>query len=149
MCLDVGVSHVRKPIPEMACFKILRYVGDGKWQTPYYDATIPLDTGWIMPLNPAKRKVREYRTYEEINGGYIHALTRIEVDLGFWNGVPKGAIGNKLPSRPKKGQCYRFHAVARDVVAEGRAFDADIVCKALYIPAFDVTGKHRNAILDI
>lgn len=146
MCLDVEKSHVRKPIHEMECFKILRYVGGNVWETPFQDKRINRGTGWFKPLNPAKRKVREYRKCEEIEGGYIHAYTDPEADI-WWNSAD--GVHDKMPKKAnlKPGKCYRFRCVARDVVALG--ISSDIVCRALYIPAFDITSKHRNAILDM
>lgn len=145
MCLDVTKSTVRKPVHEMKCYKILKYLGNGQWATPYQDSPVVKGTGWFMPLKPAKRKVREYRTYEEINGGYIHAHTSV-AEVVWWANMTD-AVYDKLPSRPVADKCYRFRCVARDVVAIG--CHDDIVCRALYIPAFDKTGEHRNAILEM
>ena len=147
MCLDVQKSYVRNPIPEMACFKVLEYGGNGKWITPYYDVNVPVDTGWIMPLKPARRQVREYRKDEGIEGGYIHAY--IEKNVSFWRSPDYKTVYSTLPTKPKKNSTYIFAAVARDVVATGDSFDKDLVCKALYIPAFDKSGKNRNAVLDM
>lgn len=147
MCLDVAKSHVRNPIPEMECYKILRYIGNGRWETPYQDCHVPIDTGWFMPSEPAKREACEYHKDESIERGYIHALTRADKGLGGL-GVDNN-VYDKLPAKPTRSKCYRFRAIARDVVAEGYNWRADIACKALYIPAFDKTGKHRNAILDM
>lgn len=144
MCLDVEKSHVRKPIPEMVCYKILKYIGKGVWATPHQDAPVVKGTGWFMPKKPAKRKVREYRKGEEIEGGYIHAHTS---PTDWWSSMTS-TVYDKLPSRPKDGICYRFRCVARDIVAVGDDCDNDIACRALYIPAFDVTGKNRNAVID-
>ena len=147
MCLDVEKSHVRKPIPEMVCYKILKYLGAGVWATPYQEAPVIKGSGWFMPKTPAKRKVREYRKGEAIEGGYIHAYTSPS-EYVWWSGM-SDAVYDKLPSRPKTNSCYRFRCVARDIVALGDECDNDLVCRALYIPAFDVTGKNRNAILDM
>lgn len=143
MCLTVEKSHVRNPIHEMECFKILRYHGKGVWTTPYWDAPVVKGAGWFMPTEPARRLVREYRIDEVIEGGYIHAHTS-PIPGVWWSGMTT-AVYDKLPPRPKAYMCYRFRSIARDVVAVG---DDDLVCRALYIPAFDVTGTHRNAILD-
>lgn len=147
MCLDVKKSHVRNPIPEMECFKVLKYDGNGKWITPYYDSVIPVDTGWVMPLKPMRRQVREYRKDEGIEGGYIHAYTTNK--MPYWNTPDFKTVHSTLPTKPKKNHTYIFAAVARDVVALGDSYDNDLVCKALYIPAFDKSGKHRNAVLDM
>lgn len=138
MCMYVTKSHVLKPIQEVECFKDLRYVGGGRWATPYRSVTVPEGTGWFAPLKPARRKVREYRIDEIIEGGYIHAFT----------GSSHEKLYSTLPARPKLGRTYSFKAVARDVVARGE-WNGDIVCRALYIPAFDRTGEHRDAILDM
>lgn len=145
MCLDVTKSTVRKPIYEMECFKILKYLGNGQWATPYQDSPVVKGTGWFMPVAPAKRKVREYRKYEEIEGGYIHAWVD-PICRVYFSDVQSNTL-DKLPSRPQRSACYRFRCIAREVVAVGD--HEDIVCRALYIPAFDVTGQHRNAILDM
>lgn len=147
MCLDVVKSHVRKPIAEMGCFKILRYHGAGVWTTPYQDSPVVRGTGWFMPKKPARRQVREYRKGEEINGGYIHAYTSPRESV-WWSDM-SSTVFDKLPSRPERGMCYRFRCVARDVVAFGEVAHHDLVCRALYIPAFDVTGDHHDAILDM
>ena len=140
MCLTVDKSHVRNPIPEMECSKVLEYVGKGVWRTPYRDIVVPVGTGWFMPFRPAARRVREYRRYEIIEGGYIHAYDMMRA--GRYE-RPR----TTLPKRANKGNWLTFAAVARDVVAEGEY--GDLVCRAIYIPAFDKTGKHRNAILDM
>lgn len=148
MCLDVDKSHVRNPIREMECFKVLRYLGKGIWATPYQEAPVVKGSGWFMPTEPAKRKVREYRKGEGVEGGYIHAYTS-QTAYVWWAGM-SNAVYDKLPTRPKAGDCYCFRCIARDVVALGDPdYDYDLVCRALYIPAFDVTGKHRDAILDM
>lgn len=148
MCLDVAKSHVRKPIAEMECFKILRYGGSNSWMTPYQDSVVVRDTGWFMPKEPAKRKVREYRKLEVIEGGYIHAYTNPIKGIWWSSYLHDGSYDN-MPRTLRIGSCYRFRAIARDVVALGDDYDSDLVCRALYIPAFDITGKHRNAILDM
>ena len=140
MCLDVVKSFVRNPIAEMECGKMLQYAGKGVWVTPYREVVVPADTGWFMPTEPAKRRVREYRRYEIIEGGYIHAY-----DDKRWGRSTKRYTS--FPKRLKVGEWYTFVAIARDVVATGDWHD--IVCRAIYIPAFDVNGNHRNAILDM
>lgn len=140
MCLDVTKSYVRNPIAEMECGKILQYNGKGVWVTPYREVVVPVGNGWFMPMKPAKRRVREYSRYEIIEGGYIHAF-----DHKRWSANTKQHVS--FPKRLKVGTWYTFAAIARDVVATGDWHD--IVCRALYIPAFDKTGEHRNAILDI
>lgn len=148
MCLDVDKSHVRNPIHEMECFKILRYFGNGVWATPYQGVPVVKGSGWFMPANPTKRKVREYRKGEIVEGGYIHAYTSPTAYV--WWARMTDVVYDKLPAQPKAGGCYRFRCIARDVVALGDPdYDYDLVCRALYIPAFDVTGQHRNAILDM
>lgn len=147
MCLEVNKSHVRKPIPEMECYKLLQYVGNGEWATPYQSNPVPQGTGWFMPEKPAKRKVREYRKGEDIYGGYLHASLNPRVATMF--GRTMATTYETLPDSPIRNRCYRFKAVARDVVALGAKYRMDLVCRALYIPAFDKTGKHRNAILDM
>lgn len=139
MCLEVIKSHVRKPIHEMECYKELTYVGEGTWETPYRSIVVPAGNGWFAPLKPAKRQVREYRIDEIIEGGYIHAFTKNLYSEKLWVTIPKTA---------SIGDSRYFKAYARDVVAEGD-WNGDIVCRALYIPAFDLTGAHRNAILDL
>ena len=138
MCLDVIKSHVRKPIKEALCTKVLEYAGRGRWMTPYREVVVPVGTGWFMPMRPATRQVREYHRREIIEGGYIHA---------YEEGRHHARAYTKLPSRPIVGGWYDFEAIARDVVAEGEY--GDLVCRAIYIPAFDKTGEHRNAILDM
>src|SRR5512139_3553275 len=137
MCLEVIKSHVRKPIPEVECYKELVYAGKGTWKTPYRDVFVPVGTGWFMPIDPAKRRIREYRISEGIEGGYIHAFTANRFGDRLWQTMPK---------RLALDASVYFYAVARDVVAEGN-WNGDIVCRALYIPAFDLTGEHRNAVL--
>lgn len=137
MCLDVVKSHVRKPIFEVECFKELEYVGRGQWATPYRNVMVPVGSGWFMPIEPSPRRVREYRREEIIEGGYIHAFTENRYGEKLWD---------RLPARYMVGSTARFQAVARDVVAFGE-WNGDIVCRALYIPAFDVTGEHRHAEL--
>ncbi len=147
MCLEVAKSHVRNPIAEMECYKILQYNGGGRWITPYQSNPVPGGTGWYMPAEPARRKVREYRKGEDIYGGYIHASLNPRIATMF--GLTVGPALSKLPESPVVNRNYRFKAVARDVVALGADYRMDLVCRALYIPAFDVTGQHRNAILDM
>lgn len=147
MCLDVVKSHVRKPIPEMFCIKLLTYDGNGTWITPYRQAIVPVDTGWFMPTGPAKRQSREYRKYETIEGGYIHAY--ISQPVAGWRRADRVKVLTTLPSKPKKNVTYTFQAIARDVVALGDVYEGDLVCKAIYIPAFDKTGDHRHAMLDM
>lgn len=149
MCLDVHKSHVRKPIGEVECFKILQYEGDGKWATPYQYSTVVEGTGWFMPHKPAKRQVREYRKNEIIEGGYIHAYTT--PNKGIFAFSVYDGVFDELPSKKilKVDHHYRFRCIARDVVAVGDMWDQDLVCRALYIPAFDITGEHRHAILDM
>lgn len=146
MCLLVIKSHVRKPIHEVNCYKILIYE-DGSWMTPFQWTTVdPRGTDWFVPKNRFYQKTREFLRGETIEGGYLHATTSI----GAYSAkcpAQKGAY-DKLPGRPKIDTYYRFHCVARDVVAFGPDYDADLVCRALYIPAFDLTGANRNAIVD-
>lgn len=145
MCLEVAKSHVRKPISEMECFKLLRFE-DGRWVTPFrYTPVDPSGAGWFISTSPAKRKIREYLIGDLIYGGYIHALTSPN---GFISRCETAAIYEKLPSRPKQNDWVMFHAVAREVVAVGPSYDGDLVCRALYIPAFDLTGANRSAIVD-
>lgn len=145
MCLDVRMSHVRKPIAELECFKTLRYNGRGVWATPYQDVPVVKRTGWFMPMRPSIRRAREYRNCEMVEGGYIHAY--INPDLTAYPFCDVDKVYKTLPKRPSPGQCYKFACIARDVVAVG--YNNDLVCRAIYIPAFDLTGQHRNAILDM
>lgn len=140
MCLSVIKSHVRKPIAEMECVKRLEYrgkqAGRQLWVTPYRGNLVPIDAGWFAPLTPSPRRVREYRYGENIEGGYLHAYTHPR-----WI---SDAILTSLPTgRLYVGESVYFYAIARDVVALGDY--QDLVCRALYIPAFDITGAHRNA----
>lgn len=146
MCLYVVKSTVRKPIAEMECYKILMYNGSGRWVTPYQESLVVKGTGWFMPTDPARRKVREYRKDEEINNGYIHAF-RAHDSRVWCADIMFDGIYDRLPRDPRYQSCYRFRSIARDVVAVG--VNEDLVCRALYIPAFDITGKHRNAILEM
>lgn len=147
MCLDVKKSHVRSPIPELDGVKVLEYVGLGRWSSPVYPSVVPMGTGWFKPKKPSRRNAREYRSWEQINGGYLHLLMPPPYMVGFWPHADHDKVYTTIPPRPVRGETYRFKAVACDVVAVGR--HSDLVCKALYIPAFDVTGNHRNAILDM
>jgi len=140
MCLWVKKSHVLNPIPEMECIKVLVYDGKGKWITPYQHRPVVPGHGWFMPTIPARARKGEYnRNYDSINGGFIHAYTDESV-------IDQYKVRDTMPTDRRIGNEYAFRAYARDVVAEGDY--KDIACKALYIPAFDLTGQHRNAVLD-
>ena len=41
MCLYVSKSHVRKPIPEVECVKILEFHRYKGWVTPFQDVLVP------------------------------------------------------------------------------------------------------------
>jgi hypothetical protein len=139
MCLWVNKSHVQNPIREVECIKVLRYDGKGVWMTPYQDRVVEPGHGWFKPSFPAPARKTEYTRHNSINGGFIHAF----IDASM---VDQYKIRTELPKDPRRGRVYAFVAYARDVVAEGDC--KDIVCKALYIPAFDLTGQHRDAVLD-
>lgn len=147
MCLYVDISHVAEPIPEMECFKILRYSGNGKWVTPYMCTVAKKGHGWFKPTKPARSRSKEFARNDTVSGGYIHAFYKEQnAKNSFYH--PNVRVYDQLPGSPKVGREYLFRAVARDVVAKGDYW-GDLVCKALYIPAFDKTGQHRNAILDM
>lgn len=147
MCLDVEKSHVRNPILEMLCIKLLTYAGNGEWVTPYQYVNVPVGTGWFMPRNPTTRQAREYRKGEMIDGGYIHAYKCQPVTS--WRRADRVNVLTSLPMNPRKNVTYTFLAIAREVVALGATYDGDLVCKAIYIPAFDKTGDNRHAVLDM
>lgn len=144
MCLTVATSHVRKPIHEVDCFKVLHY-SHGRWVTPFqYSVLDPNGPGWFVPKYTYHRS-REFPKGSVIEGGYLHASTSVDA---YSARCAHNRIWHKLPTRPASGMWYRFHCVARDVVAFGHKHDADLACRALYIPAFDLTGANRNAIVD-
>lgn len=138
MCLYVVKSHIQDPIHEMECIKQLEYEPRVGWVTPYQRSLLEPGTGWFMPSIPS-----DSHTWT-IYGGFIHAYT---TDAGFDNSYIDRyrTLRDTLPTQRKSNRTYTFKAFARDVVAIGRNYD--IACKAIYIPAFDITGAHRNAIL--
>lgn len=149
MCLYVRNSTVRNPIHEIESVKLLAWNTSRGWHTPYRYAKLEPGTGWFMPMEPKHRR-SEFRTGDEIDGGFIHSYTRerfsFNTDPFFYKGFPDHVmIRTHLPQTPRSDRDYYFLAIARDVVARG---SNDIVSKALYLPAFDITGEHRNAIID-
>lgn len=138
MCLFVSDSFVKNPIFEQECIKVLVFEF-GMWFTPYQYNEVPTDgTGWFMPKRPSRRNVREFYINDRIYGGFIHAHQTLN-QAGFEKAL------NDLPKNPTEDTEYAFRAIARFVVAHET--NRDLVCKALYIPAFDATRAHRDAQL--
>lgn len=127
MCLYVQTSHVKNPIKEMKVYKSLSLI-NGHWYTPYTSILVPTNVGGLFCAKNASRRTKEYKDCDIVHGGYLHAHN--SVNLWF------GRIYNKLPRNPRNYQVYTFRAIAIDVVAVGT--NNDVVCKELYIPAFDL-----------
>lgn len=142
MCLVVKKSHVVHPIPEMECVKILCY-DQGEWSTPYRGNVLRRGTGWFSPKRAARERRMEFSILSQVNGGYLHAYKDLASSYEFIR-----VVRNIIPKKRRYGRygfTYAFRAFARDVVAVG---NSDLVCKALYIPAFDITGEHRHAQIE-
>lgn len=148
MCLFVSKSHVKEPVFEEECVKVLQWDKElgGRWVTPFQLCDVPTDgAGWFMPKHPSRRQ-REFSNWffnyaenGKVYGGFIHAYQTTEAEYIY------PAILSCIPKNPEHGAEYAFSAVARHVVAYEN--ELQLVCKALYIPAFDATGLHRNAEL--
>lgn len=141
MCLWVEKSFVKNPIKEMEGAKELSY-WYGRWQTPYQYAEVVPGTGWFMPKSPAAKRDREFNAGTSVNGGYLHVFSNKV--RSYRDNARK--YRTELPRRPRGDRSYTFLCYARDVVAMNKD-GSEFVCKALYIPAFDITGTHRNAQL--
>jgi hypothetical protein len=138
MCLWVGKSFVKNPIVEMEGAKELSYM-NGKWVTPYQQSELVPGTGWFMPVKPDTRR-SEFSMWSQVSGGYLHVFsTQNRSDRNVAR-----KYRTELPDQPRHDRSYTFLCYARDVVAFDSS-ETEFVCKALYIPAFDLTGAHRHA----
>lgn len=137
MCLYVRESFVKNPIHGVECFKELICIR-GDWKTPYQGRSVEEGTGWFMPEYLDDR-TEEFYPGDPVNAGYLHAYTSTQ---GYYR------AHYRLPLAPVDRGRYMFAAIALDVFATN-SIDEELICNALYIPAFDKTGKHKNAILDL
>ncbi len=120
MCLIVKeVPRTKRDSLIVQCYKYINYLG----RTPYRNVTIPRN-GWLFP---SKQNKYEMYYQEVVYGGYIHAYNLNRIGIAKSCGVFK----------------YYHHAYAFGVQAYGRR---DLVCNALYIPAYDKTGYDKETV---